>query len=468
MKMSRTARLALLAVSALSVATMSGTAALAADNAKEDTIRIVRASPTEPIGAGADLVFGPGDRVWGFDGAYGCGSKVRTPERDAFGVTCNLFSVKLDGSDYRRYPVPPEIVHRPVPGEPPSAADLAKYPKWFAAFFYKPYCGCDAEPPTPGRPSGNAYNDLTVGSDGNLWFTAMGEGGVWLGKMTPSGAFTVLPMPDILKAAHREDKLTQPTRPSWGGFPIAPSPWDIETGPDGRIYFSVYDGWAATQKLAGPADRSRQSWIGSFDPKDPLGTLKTWGIPGLGAALQFGPDGQLWFMSQNHYYSNDVQAVIGRLDIRTGGVTTWRLPQPTDFKFGARDACCVSWTSNYIQFDPKGRLWYTLEFMAGIGRFDLSNGSFTWFSEGHEVEGGFGSSVIALGNDGLLYKVVTPIGDVLQIDLDGRVLKYIKNPRPSASLALRKMPDGTLWMTDHLRANLQKVVGIPDNLRDKH
>ena len=139
------------------------------------------------------------------------------------------------------------------------------------------------------------------------------------------------------------------------------------------------------------------------------------------------------------------------------------MPQPTDVRLDRlADPCCVSWTSNYIQFDPKGRLWYSIEFMQGIGRFDPANGAFTWFSEGHDTPGGWGSGVIAVGNDGLIYKGVSPTGDVLQIDLEGRVLRRIVNPHPSASLALRKMPDGTLWMTDHLRANLQKVIGIAD------
>ena len=425
--------------------------------------QIVPAVSAQPQGAGADLILGPGNRVWGFDGAYGCGGVIPQP---VVGVTCNLFSVNLDGSDYRLYPIPPSVTQKPAAGRPPVLSDFDGFPKRFAAFYFAPKCNCEAEYPYPGRPTGNMYNDLTLGSDGNVWFTSMGQGGVWIGKMTPRGELTVYPMADFLKASGRTDNLTNPSRPSWEGRPFAPQPWDIESGPDGRIYFSVADSWAATLHTNGPADRRRVSWIGSFKPEDPIGTLKTWSLPSMAGPLIFGPDHNLWFATHNKFYSQEAVAVVGRLDIKTGGMTTWRMPAVNNF-VQPRDPCCASWTSNYIQFDPLGRLWYTIEFVAGIGRFDPKDGSFTFFTEGHGGEGVFGSSVIEIGNDGLIYKLTTPTGDVLQIDLDGRVLQRIKNPKPSFALALRKMPDGTLWMTDHLRANIQKVVGIPDLRRTR-
>lgn len=430
-----------------------------------DPIRIVPALEKQPQGAGADLVFGPGNKVWGFDGAYGCGGVI--PSKDP-GVTCGIFSVNLDGSDYKVHPIPPSVVQKPVPGQPPTMADFDGFPRRFSAFYFSPKCNCVTEYPYPGRPSGNMYNDLTVGSDGNIWFTSMGQGGVWIGRMTPAGELTVYPMADFLKASRRTDNLSNPARPSWEGRPFAPQPWDIEAGPDGRVYFSVADSWANRPQMVpnGPADRRRESWLGSFDPKDPIGTLKTWSLPSMGGPIVFGPDKNLWFATHNRFYSNEPTAVIGRLDIRTGGMTTWRMPPVTAF-MAPRDPCCASWTSNYIQFDPQGKLWYTVEFVPGIGRFDPKDGSFTFFTEGHDGEGIFGSSVIEIGNDGLIYKLATPSGDVLQIDLDGRVLQKIKNPVPrNFALALRKMPDGTLWMADHLKGNVQKVTGIPD-LRGK-
>jgi streptogramin lyase len=445
---------------------LAGTCLAAAGPAAAD-IRIVQVGPAQQ-GAGGDLTQGPGGRVWGLDGGYGCGQKpIPSPTS---GAKCGVFSVKLDGSDYRFYEIPPEIVDAPVPGDLPTNEQLAPFPPLYAQFFNPlgPFCGCPGSPPgVPGRPTGIAPFDITPDADGNIWFTNTALGVPGIIKMKPTGAstatWTFYSMASLTAAAGRTDNLTNPPRPTYGGWPLAPIPFDIEAGPDGRIYFGVQDTWPAAVHTTGAGNRKRESWIGRFEPQDPVGTLFTWGVSGMMSPIAEGPDGNMWFKTFQLFNSQADDAGIGRIDVRNGSKKFWQLPPNTDMI----NACCTAFTSDFIAFGADGDVWYTREFKKGIGRFRPRDGSFTEYTEGYpaDMTSSYG---IAFGNDGMLYQLdgTNRRGNVIQFDPKrGEVTQVIVNPRPNFPGSLKKMADGTLWFTDHTRANLQKVVGIPDMRR---
>jgi streptogramin lyase len=404
--------------------------------------------------------------VWGLDGGYGCGA-TPVPLVTGAGAKCGVFSVNLDGSDYRFYEIPDSIVHAPIPGDLPTNADLAPFPPLYAQFFNPlgPFCGCPGSPPgVPGRPSGFAPYDITAERDGTIWFTVTALGRPGLVKMRPTGAstatWTYYSIDSLLAAAGRNDDLTNPARPTYGAWPFTPIPFDIEAGPDGRIYFGVQDTWAAAVHTTGAGTRKRESWIGRFEPRNPIGTLSTWGVSGMMSPIAQGPDGNMWFKTFQLFNSQEDDAGIGEIDVRNGSKKFWQLSPNTDMI----NACCTAFTSDFIAFGADGDVWYTREFKRGIGRFRPSDGSFTEYTEGYpaDMTSSYG---IAFGNDGMLYELdgTNRRGNVIQFDpVRGKVMKVIVNPQPNFPGSLKKMPDGTLWFTDHTRPNLQKVVGIPD------
>jgi streptogramin lyase len=109
---------------------------------------------------------------------------------------------------------------------------------------------------------------LTVGPDGNLWFTeskgAVGPEGR-IGRITPSGAVTDFPLPTT--GADAEGPLT--------------------VGPDGNLWFSEYHVSGAT---------------GGIGRITPSGVVTDFPLPTAGnyaGALTVGPDGNLWFTEGN-------------------------------------------------------------------------------------------------------------------------------------------------------------------------
>jgi len=152
--------------------------------------------------------------------------------------------------------------------------------------------GVITEFPIPGS---NAAN-ITLGSDGNLWFTEVSANKV--GRITPAGLITEFP---VLTA---------------GSFP-----YDITAGPDGNLWF--------TEETANKIGRIT-----------PAGVITEFPIPTAGTGpigISRGPDGNLWFTENTDR--------IGR--VTTAGVIT-EFPAPP---VGSQLAL--------ITLGPDGNLWFT-------------------------------------------------------------------------------------------------------------
>ena len=119
-----------------------------------------------------------------------------------------------------------------------------------------------------------SLSSLTVGPDGNLWFTAgpamepASSIGV-TGRITPAGDLAEFPLP------------------AGDG-----SPGDLTVGPDGNLWFVATRG----------AGQQMQTMIGRITPADANGITEVQLSPAgsaLAASLTVGPDGNLWSTEDN-------------------------------------------------------------------------------------------------------------------------------------------------------------------------
>lgn len=398
-----------------------------------------------PQGAGGSLTLGPDRKVWFIDGAAGCGT---TPP-GVGGASCGLGRVELDCTGYQHFPLPQGVVRRvATPSAPiPSAAELQRFGPTLTPLVVGILSRFD--------PPGLGPLDVTTGADGNLWFANYYSGVPFIGRMTTRGEFTEFPFDAFVKAAKRAD----PDRPAYGGWPVAPVPNEIEAGPDGRIYFSVQDQWS--NAVAPSIDPRKQSWMGRFDPKDPLGTLKTWSVPGMAAAIVVGNDGNMWFTTIPHFFSG-LNGGIGRIDTRNGAISFWPYPSanlgakildnPATRSFTLIGA---GWTTSSLGAAPDGSLWFTQENIASIGRFSPKDGSFTFYTEGIR-DGDWRLYGLVAGKDGNMYVAHTTSGDVYRITPAGKI-SIIDNPvkDPGEPVYLVRMPDGNIWTAGHRRPGIQ-------------
>ncbi len=162
----------------------------------------------------------------------------------------------------------------------------------------------------------DAPTSITTGPDGNLWFTASGDRGK-IGRITTAGV------------------VTEFTSGLTGGS----SPMSITTGPDGNLWFTESAGDAI----------GRITTTGTIT--EFTNGLSDDSIP---TSITAGPDGNLWFTDAG------APGRIGR--ITTAGTIT-EVATPT-----------IGSAPDGITSGPDGRIWFTESGLAGaVGALDLSN-----------------------------------------------------------------------------------------------
>jgi streptogramin lyase len=273
---------------------------------------------------------------------------------------------------------------------------------------------------------------ITVGPDGNLWFTEVGSGRI--GRITPQGTVTEFSA-GITAGSAPEGITTGPDGNLWfteysgnrigritpkgdvteftSGITANSSPYRITGGPDGNLWF--------TQGL---------DQIGRITPQGFVTEFSTGISPGGEPfGITTGPDGNLWFTE-----------IAGN---RIGRIT----PQGTVTEFSA------GITPQEITAGPDGNLWFT-EGVGRIGRI-TSTGSVTEFSAG----------IFASSNPEAI--TTGPDGDLWFTELNGNVIGRLT---PSGSVVGLKAgngpqgitagPDGNLWFTE-LNGNAIGRLQIP-------
>jgi streptogramin lyase len=225
---------------------------------------------------------------------------------------------------------------------------LSSLPAWAAA-------GTVTEFNVPGGVFG-----ITAGPDGNLWFTGAGA----IGRITPSGAITLFPVPGSAPGAITAGpdgnlwfldngtgkigritpagSITEFPLPTTCGSSNGCGPYAIAAGPDGALWFTE----AAND-------------IGRITPAGLVTQFPVAGVcvpnEGCGAfGITSGPDGNLWFTEGAADNTDD----IGR--ITPEGLFT-AFPLPTDGSDGSEPY--------NITAGPDGKsLWFTEVLAREIGR----------------------------------------------------------------------------------------------------
>ncbi len=269
---------------------------------------------------------------------------------------------------------------------------------------------------------------VAIGSDGNLWFTALGVDGI--GVLTPGGTATMRAF-------------------TGGGTPAA-----VTSGPDGNVWFSRQSpdavgritpaGDVATYALpeyadvrslaAGPggnvwfAQRAKPG-IGRVTP---AGAVTEFPLPNARTAtngIALGAEGNLWF-------AEDVGDKVGRIT-PAGVVTEFSLPTPT--------------ATYGIAAGADGNIWFTAPYTNHIGRITPA-GAVTEFAI---PTADAGPGAVAAGPDGNVWFVgesgvmgsITPAGVITEYTLPAQAY------RPQSILVAN---DGTMWVGS-MSANLVKV-----------
>ena len=270
-------------------------------------------------------------------------------------------------------------------------------------------------------PGNNIAETITVGPDGNVWFTENGPNNALLlltvlgsalggpassaltqiGRITPAGTITLFPLRDA-----------DITRIFLTG---------ITPGPDGALWFGVGGG--------GRIGRITTSGsISEFPiPARPTRT------PG---AIVAGPDGNLWFTASN--VDNNI-AGIWRLT-PSGVFTEFPVPgAPLDIVVG-----------------PDHALWFT-ESSQKIGRI-TTGGAVTEFSLPPPDTSNSGISAIAAGPDGALWFIDTAAGKIGQITTSGAVTEFPLPTADSQPEDIAAGPDGALWFTEPLTHKIGRIT----------
>ena len=284
-------------------------------------------------------------------------------------------------------------------------------------------------------------NKITIGPDGNLWFTERSANKI--GRITPSGVFT---------------EFTIPTPNS--------APEGITTGPDGDIWFTEHDGGKIGRITPGGVITEFTSGISIIAPfeivagadgnlwftdetANKIGRITTSGVvteftvptptssPG---GIAIGPDGNVWFVE----YNGDK---IGRIT-PSGSITEFAIPTSGAGGLG-------------IVAGSDGNLWFTENNTNKIGRI-TTGGLVTEFTLPTPGSGPYG---IVAGPDGNLWFAEAGGNKIGLISTSGTVISEITIPTGSSEPGgIAVGPQGTIWFTEIGGSKIGRISGLAGTL----
>jgi streptogramin lyase len=241
--------------------------------------------------------------------------------------------------------------------------------------------------------------DMTVGSDGNVWFTggAVGTERHYVTRITPSGVTTKFAVPSSEAIV-----------------------WGVTTGPDGNVWFLV-------KNVGG---------IYKIGKMTPSGTVTEYAIPGESGLsnITAGPDGNIWF----------TQAFRDKIvKMTTSGTILGEFSVPAGSK------------PSGITSGPDGKLWFTTEGTKKIGKITTS-GTITEYSLPSETNV---AGRIVSGPDGnVWFATFGSKSKVGKITTSGTVTNY---SLPEDNLTgLTVGPDGNIWFSGEYPTSKVGVIPI--------
>jgi len=236
-------------------------------------------------------------------------------------------------------------------------------------------------------PSGNSTFRITLGPDGNLWFTDPGANAI--GMINPT--------------THATSEFAIPTANSGLG--------DITSGPDGNLWFTEW----------------RAGKIGMINPTTHAIAEYTAiaGGDSFMRGITAGPDGNLWF---------GVTAVeIGMINPTTHAISVFTLPNNGYGIWG-------------ITAGPDGNVWFMESLTAEIGMINPTTHVITQFALPSVFVGHSGPWWITSGPDGNLWFTSYTNQYIGEINPTTDAVSDFAIPIPCAS-AITSGPDGNLWFT---------------------
>jgi streptogramin lyase len=156
-----------------------------------------------------------------------------------------------------------------------------------------------------------------------------------------------------------------------------------------------------------------------------FGTIVGFPLPGAAkpSGLTSGPDGNIWFTSEN-------QPSVGRVNVTTGAITTFAVPSNLAGLGG-------------IVTGRDGNLWFTETKAVKVARIVPSTGQITEFPTSV-----MGAGIVA-GSDGNLWVVATGANRILVVSTAGKVLRTFTVPTASSSPHGPTLgPDGNVYFAE--------------------
>jgi streptogramin lyase len=290
---------------------------------------------------------------------------------------------------------------------------------------------------TPGEPQ-----DITEGSDGNLWFVEWSDK---IARVTPSGQVTEFTVPDYARNLQ-----------------------GIAKGADGNIWFG-------------------ERYVGSIDRITPGGLMSRFSIPRYGisepTAIAPGPGGNLWF-------TESARNVIGRISPQ-GAITEFPIPteesRPIGIAAGPDGNVWFSEESanqigritpagaiteyatptedsrpEAMAEGPDGNVWFAERSVGKIGRITPS-GAITEFTVGNWE----GPSALAAGPDGNVWFTERGPGRVGRISPEGEVDLFEPATPESEPLGIAAGPGDSIWFTEargYKVGRIDLAASVPQNL----
>ncbi len=206
--------------------------------------------------------------------------------------------------------------------------------------------------PSTSSSSDDYPNDIIAGPEMSLWFLLLNEGGPdHLGRITQDGDITTFPVPNTHAFDDPQDITVGPDGNLW---------FTVEDGrivrmtPQGKMTtFSLPANIVPDEIIVGP---DRNLWFTEVK-RDQIGRITPQGriieLPFPNGKSDFvsiitGPDGNLWFMDRT---------VVGRLTLQ-GQITTFSLP--------LKEIPGYTYKATGITTGPDGNLWITIGSDAGL------------------------------------------------------------------------------------------------------
>jgi streptogramin lyase len=245
-------------------------------------------------------------------------------------------------------------------------------------------------------PTANAeINGMTLGPDGNVWFTEQFANKI--GFITSTGAITEFPIPTT------------------NSFPSG-----ITAGPDGNLWFFE----------ANPGNIGRITTAGvvtEFPTPHGAGN----GFQGAGIAA--GSDGALWF-------TEATTAMIGRITL-SGTVSEFAIPTANS-------------SPRAIAAGPDGALWFTESAGNQIGRITTA-GAFTEFAVPTAKSAPLG---IAAGSDGAIWFTERAGHKIGRANMNGVMTEFEITDANSTPQGITAGHDGALWFAEPNGNNIDRVT----------